>query len=217
MTKRVTISIDDDEVIIIKKIQKGPNKSSKEPKKSRRDSCELESDNRIPSEYCRKNWTPGEIPITLLGSVFDAEHLGKWIYDWSIVYYGLDSPFISIAGDMWMLLIQLAGNINSANVNINIVQQQNDKVLLQDFINSSKRLWKRLNEIIRICEKHMLDAIKNNNGNEVHIDAGTDGAYSFLACIFGRDYQLNEVEKLMSSIRLWCKRFDSNCKELIVA
>jgi hypothetical protein len=35
----------------------------------------------IPAGYSHKNWDPSEEPIMLLGSVFDANSLGKWIYD----------------------------------------------------------------------------------------------------------------------------------------
>src|SRR5690349_8878367 len=37
---------------------------------------------KIPAGYSLKNWDPAEEPIMLLGSVFDANSLGKWIYDW---------------------------------------------------------------------------------------------------------------------------------------
>jgi hypothetical protein len=35
----------------------------------------------IPPGYSLKNWDPTEEPIMLLGSVFDANSLGKWIYN----------------------------------------------------------------------------------------------------------------------------------------
>ena len=40
----------------------------------------------IPAGYSFKNWDPTEEPILLLGSVFDANSLGKWIYDWTVFY-----------------------------------------------------------------------------------------------------------------------------------
>ena len=35
---------------------------------------------------------PAEEPIVLLGSVFDANSLGKWIYDWTVYHHGASSP-----------------------------------------------------------------------------------------------------------------------------
>src|SRR6202012_447772 len=63
----------------------------------------------IPAGYSYKNWDPTEEPIMLLGSVFDANSLGKWIYDWTVFHHGPSTPLSEIAGEMWLLLIQLAG------------------------------------------------------------------------------------------------------------
>lgn len=40
--------------------------------------------NGILAVYSLKHWDPEEEPILLLGSVFDAHSLGKWIYDWTV-------------------------------------------------------------------------------------------------------------------------------------
>lgn len=63
----------------------------------------------IPLGYQLKNWDPTEQPILLLGSAFDADSLGKWIYDWSVYYFGSGTPMSEVTGDLWLLLIQLAG------------------------------------------------------------------------------------------------------------
>ncbi|KAK4455398.1 hypothetical protein QBC34DRAFT_67378 [Podospora aff. communis PSN243] len=69
---------------------------------------------RIPQGYSLKNWDPNEEPITLLGSVFDANSLGKWIYDWTVFHHGPATPISDMAGDLWLLLIKLAGKIKGA-------------------------------------------------------------------------------------------------------
>lgn len=63
----------------------------------------------IPVGFSTKNWDPTEEPITLLGSVFDANSLGKWIYDWTVFCHGPATPMSDVAGELWLLLIQLAG------------------------------------------------------------------------------------------------------------
>ncbi|KAE9993599.1 hypothetical protein EG327_004358 [Venturia inaequalis] len=63
----------------------------------------------IPIGFSTKDWDPTEEPITLLGSVFDANSLGKWIYDWTVLHHSPATPVSDIAGDLWLLLIQLAG------------------------------------------------------------------------------------------------------------
>lgn len=41
----------------------------------------------VPAGYSLKNWDPEEKPILLVGSVFDANSLGKWTYDWKVFYH----------------------------------------------------------------------------------------------------------------------------------
>ena len=69
----------------------------------------------IPPGYSLKNWDPTEEPIMLLGSVFDANSLGKWIYDWTVYHHGPATPISEMAGELWLLLIQLAGKIKRAD------------------------------------------------------------------------------------------------------
>ena len=69
----------------------------------------------IPPGYSLKNWDPNEEPIILLGSVFDANSLGKWIYDWTVYCHGPATPISEMAGELWVLLIQLAAKIKRAD------------------------------------------------------------------------------------------------------
>lgn len=54
--------------------------SSPQQKPSERDATRA----GIPPGYSFKNWDPTEVPILLLGNVFGANSLGKWIYDWPV-------------------------------------------------------------------------------------------------------------------------------------
>ena len=63
----------------------------------------------IPAGYSLKNWDPTESPILLLGSVFDANSLGKWIHDWTVFPHGPAAPISGVSGKFWLLLIKLAG------------------------------------------------------------------------------------------------------------
>lgn len=56
----------------------------------------------IPARYFLGNWDPTVEPLLLLGSVFDTNSIGKWIYDWT-----LSTPK-ELAGDLWLQLIQQA-------------------------------------------------------------------------------------------------------------
>ena len=48
----------------------------------------------IRAGYSLRNWDPAEKPLLLVGSVFDANLLGKWIYDWT------PSTLKELAGDL---------------------------------------------------------------------------------------------------------------------
>ena len=41
-----------------------------------------------------------EVLVMLLGSVFDANSLGKWIYDWTVFHHGPGTPMSEFAGDL---------------------------------------------------------------------------------------------------------------------
>lgn len=70
-------------------------------------SSEKTTNHGIPAGYSLRNWDPTEEPTLLLGSVFDANSLGKWIYDWTVSKHGLLSPMADLAGDLWLHLEKL--------------------------------------------------------------------------------------------------------------
>lgn len=67
----------------------------------------------IPAGYSLRNWDPTEEPILLLGSVFDANSLGKWIYDWTTSQDGLLSSMTDLAGDLWLQLLKSTSKVKS--------------------------------------------------------------------------------------------------------
>ena len=67
----------------------------------------------IPAGYSLRNWDPTEEPILLLGSVFDANSLGKWIYDWTVSNHWLSSPMTDVAGQLWLQLLKMTDKTKS--------------------------------------------------------------------------------------------------------
>ncbi|CVK98806.1 uncharacterized protein FMAN_08427 [Fusarium mangiferae] len=115
---------------------------------------------KIPAGCSLKNWDPDEEPILLLGSVFDANSLGKWIYDWSVYAHGASTPISDMAGDFWLLLIQLAGKLRRAEETVARVKSVDSKEVVEDFIEAGERLWEKLVSLVKKCEAPMLKAIK---------------------------------------------------------
>jgi hypothetical protein len=197
-----------------------PKKSSPPPKstpsKSSRKATEEDARRAgIPAGYSYKNWDPTEEPITLLGSVFDSNSLGKWIYDWTVFYHGPATPMSDVAGDLWLLLIQLSGKVKRADECIEKIRQEESRELVEDFLESGERLWVRFKKLLKICEEYMWRAAKKETGEKKPVTMGKNSGCEFVDSIFGRDRELDKTEKLMSAIRLWSMRFDANCDEIL--
>ncbi|RFN40993.1 vegetative cell wall protein gp1, partial [Fusarium flagelliforme] len=111
---------------------------------------------RIPTGYSLKNWDPAEEPILLLGSVFDANSLGKWIYDWTVYHQGPATPISDMAGEMWLLLIQLAGKVKRAEETVGRVRTPDNRDLVEEFIEAGERLTEKLRSLLKACEAPML-------------------------------------------------------------
>ncbi|KAH8665899.1 hypothetical protein BGZ60DRAFT_529161 [Tricladium varicosporioides] len=167
---------------------------------------------RIPPGYSLKNWDPSEEPIMLLGSVFDANSLGKWIYDWTVYHHGPATPIADMAGELWLLLIQLAGKVKRGEECMPRIRKEENREMVEDFIESGERLTDKLKKLLKACETPMLKAGKRGKDSaQLGKNAGTE----FVDSIFGRDRQLEATEKFMASIRLWNLRFDANCEEIL--
>ncbi|KAJ5939351.1 hypothetical protein N7466_002485 [Penicillium verhagenii] len=170
----------------------------------------------IPPGYSIKNWDPTEAPIILLGSVFDASSLGKWIYDWTVFHHGASTPMADVAGDLWLLLIKLAGKVKRADECLPRIKCIESQEVVEDFLESGDRLWSRFKKLLKGCELFMWKAAKRESGGKgAPVSMGRNAGCEFVESIFGRDRELENTEKLMNSIRLWNMRFDANCEEIL--
>ncbi|KAK5995298.1 hypothetical protein PT974_03699 [Cladobotryum mycophilum] len=165
---------------------------------------------RIPAGYSLKNWDPSEEPILLLGSVFDANSLGKWIYDWTVYRAGANTPIAEMAGELWLLLIQLSGKVKRAEDIVGRVRSTENRETIHEFIESGERLTDKLRALLKACEAPMLKAAKKKQTG-----LGKNSGVEFVDTLFGRDRELSKTEKFMQNVRLFSLRFDANCDEII--
>lgn len=168
----------------------------------------------IPAGYSIKNWDPTESPVLLLGSVFDANSLGKWIYDWTVFHHGAATPMSDVAGDLWLLLIKLAGKMKRADECLPRIRARDNREMMEDFLESGDRLWNRFKKLLKACEEFMWKAAKKG-GSKGSVKMGKNSGCEFVDSIFGRDRELEKTEGLMQSIRLWNMRFDANCEDIL--
>ncbi|RYN32497.1 hypothetical protein AA0117_g4279 [Alternaria alternata] len=206
----------------------GPSSRSSPPKRSpsnlpksdvaRKRSVATEEDAiraGIPSGYSYRNWDPEEEPIMLLGSVFDANSLGKWIYDWTVFFYGPTTPLAEMAGEFWLLLIQLAGKTKRAEDIIAKILKKESQEIVEDFLVSAERIWVRFTKLLKICEDYMWKAAKEEAGNKKPVSMGKNSGREFVESLFGKDRELEKTEELMMRMRLWSMRFDCNCEDIL--
>lgn len=193
------------------KTQKRPTRTGSTPKASEEDARRA----GIPPGYSYKNWDPAEEPIMLLGSVFDANSLGKWIYDWTVFYNGPDTPLAEMAGELWLLLIQLGGKVKRAQEKIRKIRRKENAEMVEDFLMSGERLWIRFAKLLKTCERFMWKAAKKENGDKMPVTLGKNSGREFVESIFGRDRELEKTEQLMTGMRLWTMRFDANCEDIL--
>jgi hypothetical protein len=130
------------------------NKAALTPKATEADARK----HRIPPGYSLKNWDPSEEPIMLSGSVFDANSLGKWIYDWTVYHHGPATPIADMAGELWLLLIQLAGKVKRAEECMPRIRTKENRNIVNDFIESGEWVTDKLKKILKSCEIPMLKA-----------------------------------------------------------
>lgn len=188
-----------------------PTASSKSPRKATEDDAVRAG---ISPGYSIKNWDPTEAPIVLLGSVFDANSLGKWIYDWTVFHHGAATPMADVAGELWLLLIKLAGKLKRAKECLRRIQHPDAREIVRDFLESGERLTARFKKVLKACELYMWKAAKRESGR-ASVSMGRNAGCEFVESIFGRDRELESIEKLMNSIRLWSMRFDANCEDIL--
>lgn len=167
----------------------------------------------IPAGYSLKNWDPDEEPILLLGSVFDATSLGKWIYDWTVYSKGSSTPISEVAGELWLLLIQLAGNVKQAKETLPRIRTPDNKDMVDDFIVSGERLTDKLRGLLKACEKPMLNAASSSKRKDASL--GQTSGIEFVNTMFGRERKLDKTEQFMQSVRLWILRFNANCEDVL--
>lgn len=193
-----------------------PKKPKASPPKQPRVATEEDARRaHIPAGFSLKHWDPAEEPITLLGSVFDANSLGKWIYDWASYCHGHGAPMTDLAGDMWLLLIQLAGKYRRADEAVESIRQEERREMAEDFLESGERLWVRFKKLLKSCEEHMYRAAQRESGEAKPQKVGANSGVAFVESMFGRDRLLDSTEKLMANIRLWSMRFDANVEPIL--
>lgn len=163
----------------------------------------------IPPWYTIKHWDPNEKPIFLLGTVFDCDSLGKWIYDWTSKKHDPSKPMREVAGDLWLVLIEFYDRIKRSERFIDRNNGTRDPELheeldwLNRFLDSGKGLRKRLQRLLKECEEPMLQTDTRGTGR-----LGKEAGLRCVDILFDRDELLETTEELKQRMQHWIHNWD---------
>ncbi|PTB77464.1 hypothetical protein M440DRAFT_1330203 [Trichoderma longibrachiatum ATCC 18648] len=129
---------------------------------------------------------------------------------WTVYRAGANSPLADMAGELWLLLIQLSGKVKRAEDVVGRVRSTENREIMSDFIEAGERLTDKLRSLLKACEAPMLKAAKKKQSG-----LGKNSGVEFVDTLFGRDRELAKTEKFMQSVRLFSLRFDANCEGIL--
>lgn len=173
----------------------------------------------IPADYSLKNWDPNERPVILLGSVFDANSLGEWIFNWTKYHHGRSHDATKTAGGLWGLLIELSSKLKRARDFYHQIKTKENREILDDFTESGDRLWSKLKDLLKACEEYMWRGARGvasprpEEGKTVQM--GKKSGAEFVDAMFNGVKEWERTERLMRGMATWCQRFEVNCEDIL--
>lgn len=127
---------------------------------------------RIPLDYKLDRWDPAWAPIVIIGAVFDAYQLGKWIYEWCAVAcearQELSSGDLDLAHELWCLLASYAEKTRILKEGSREAQGRDEQETLEDFAGIGKRNIHRLRDLIRHAQTQIIEDIDGETYIEWH-------------------------------------------------
>lgn len=166
----------------------------------------------IPAGFTLDNWDPNMMPMLLMGSAYDAQSLGKWIFDWTVARYDANSPMADIAGHLWLLMLKLDSKTTRVRACLPDVRSRREAAPLRKCLKEAEHIWERFDELVRVCEQPMLDQIRERSGKkEVDARAGL----LFVRMMFGRDQELEFTEEVRTRMHHWDEQFEDECAGIL--
>ncbi|KAL0638329.1 hypothetical protein Q9L58_002634 [Maublancomyces gigas] len=173
----------------------------------------------IPADYSLKNWDPEERPIILLGSVFDANSLGEWIFNWTKYHHGRAHDATKTAGGLWELLIELSSKLKRAREFFGMIKAPENREILDDFMESGERLWQKLKTLLKACEEYMWRGARGvaspGPQDKPAVQMGKRSGAEFVDAMFNGEKEWERTERLMRGMATWCQRFEVNCEDIL--
>ncbi|KAK4178267.1 hypothetical protein QBC36DRAFT_288737 [Triangularia setosa] len=123
-------------------------------------------------------------------------------------HYGPSTPVSELAGEVWLLLIKLSGQIKRCDEVIPRMRNEADEEMVEELVDTGGRLVNKFRKALKACEKPMLQTISVGK-------LGEQTGVEFGKTMIDEENEWKKTERWMHSIRLWNLRFDANCEEMI--
>lgn len=196
------------------------SRSQTEPTPTNADSVRRKAaEQGIPADYSLKNWDSEERPIILLGSVFDANSLGEWIFNWTKYHHGRAHDATKTAGGLWELLIELSSKLKRAREFFGLIKAPENREILDDFMESGERLWQKLKTLLKACEEYMWRGARGVTSpgpqEKPAVQMGKRSGAEFVDAMFNGEKEWERTERLMRGMATWCQRFEVNCEDIL--
>lgn len=81
--------------------------------------------------------------------------------------------------------------------------------MLEDFVESGRRITDKFQRLLKSAEAPMLDASSKKD------KLGRSSGVRFVETLFGREHELVKSERFMQQARLWSMRLDANCAAVL--
>lgn len=148
--------------------------------------------------------------IYLFGQTFSIEFIGRRLCDWMARHYNRTSPAISKADELRKLTTQLTIKRRQADRVLRRLPSSQNRDIIDDFVASGGRLLDRFRSIFKMCEDP-LTAL----GTDIDMAVGSRLGLFFAHAIFGSRSYVETIDKLLTSLQLWHRSFDNNCRGLM--
>lgn len=180
-------------------------------KPTRRQATDEDANNlKTPEGYCLTHWDPTEEPFVVVGPVFDADSLGKWIYQWTVDMYDARSPMAEVSAEFWLLIIQLNGYIKIIKELWRTIPTRKDKANAESLIDSEVKKMNEVQSMLNACKQPMMRAQEYDGG------LGKNSGFELVQTLFGRDGNMGDTERFVQGVRLCIADF-KDFKQLIAA
>ncbi|KAL0937138.1 calcium/calmodulin-dependent protein kinase type 1B [Colletotrichum truncatum] len=160
---------------------------------------------QIPLGYDITLWDPQKEPLLFLKSVFDMISFSDWLVDCVVYCQRVDDEIVEGDADRIMELVVILEKLDKrageAELYAHRLPGRDIRELAYDLNEGSRRLFRRFQNLLRAWENTLMD--ERSKRGERKADFG-------FASLLGQSKNSDDLERFMTSVRLFILRYDAN-------